>query len=76
MAAISISSSSETIRYVGLLTFVIVPIPGTSIWTGAIASSCMNLETKKALPVLLVGNLISMLLMSGFVGLVASVLGF
>lgn len=46
-------------KYLGLLLFVAVPLPGTGAWTGALAAAFLDMPLKKALPSILVGILIA-----------------
>lgn len=47
----------------GLLTFVAVPLPGTGGWTGSLFASLLNIEFKKALPIVALGVLIANFIM-------------
>ncbi|MCR5136422.1 MAG: small multi-drug export protein [Oscillospiraceae bacterium] len=49
----------------GLLIFVAIPAPGTGAWTGALIAALMNMELKKAFPVIVIGVCIAGLLVSG-----------
>jgi uncharacterized membrane protein len=44
----------------GLLLFVAVPLPGTGIWTGALAAYLLGIEAKRSVPALMLGGLLSM----------------
>ncbi|ASJ00503.1 COG2426 family protein [Thermococcus gorgonarius] len=44
----------------GLLVFVAIPLPGTGIWTGALAAYLLGIEKRKSFPALLLGGLLSM----------------
>ena len=46
-------------KYLGLLLFVAVPLPGTGAWTGALAAAFLDMPLKKALPSILAGILIA-----------------
>jgi len=53
-------------KYLGLMVFVAIPLPGTGAWTGALAAAFLGMRLKKALPpifagVLLAGTAISLL---------------
>ena len=53
-------------KYLGLLLFVAVPLPGTGAWTGALAASFLDMPLRKALPsifavILIAGVAISIL---------------
>jgi uncharacterized membrane protein len=44
----------------GLLLFVAVPLPGTGIWTGALAAYLLGIKAKRSVPALMLGGLLSM----------------
>lgn len=46
-------------RYLGLLLFVAVPLPGTGAWTGALAAAFLDMPVRKALPSIFAGILIA-----------------
>jgi len=46
----------------GLLLFVAVPLPGTGVWTGAIAAYILGVEKKRAFFALLLGGYLSILI--------------
>lgn len=43
----------------GLILFVAIPLPGTGIWTGTLASVLLDIRFKTAFPAILIGNLIA-----------------
>ena len=45
-------------KYLGLLLFVAVPLPGTGAWTGALAAAFLDMPLRKALPSIFAGILI------------------
>jgi uncharacterized membrane protein len=47
----------ERYEALGLMLFVMVPIPGTGVWTGCVAASLFNLPIRLALPALVAGVL-------------------
>ena len=49
----------------GLIVFVMLPIPGTGAWTGALAATFLDMRFRTALPSIFIGVLISGLIMSG-----------
>ena len=55
-------------KYLGLLLFVAIPLPGTGAWTGALAAAFLDMPLRKALPSILLGIL--------FAGLAISVITF
>ena len=48
----------------GLLLFVAIPLPGTGAWTGSLFASLLNIDLKKALPIIAIGVFIADLIMS------------
>lgn len=48
----------------GLLLFVAIPLPGTGAWTGSLFAALLDIEFKKALPLIALGVFIAGLLMS------------
>ena len=44
----------------GLLIFVAIPLPGTGVWTGALAAYLLGIKNRRAFPALLLGGLLSM----------------
>jgi len=43
----------------GLVVFVAIPLPGTGVWTGTLAAVLLDLRFKRAMPALLLGDLIA-----------------
>lgn len=60
----SMKRSRTIIRfsYLGLFLFVAVPLPTTGIWTGSIIATLLQLRIKYALPVIVLANIVSGLL--------------
>ena len=50
----------------GLLLFVAVPLPGTGGWTGSLFAALLNVDFKKALPIIALGVFIADVIMSLF----------
>jgi len=46
--------------FVGLTIFVAIPLPGTGIWTGALAAYILAIERRQTVPALILGGLLSM----------------
>lgn len=46
-------------KYLGLLLFVAIPLPGTGAWTGALAAAFLDMPLRKALPSIFLGILIA-----------------
>ena len=55
-------------KYLGLMLFVAIPLPGTGAWTGALAAAFLDMPLRKALPSIFAGILIA--------GIVISILTF
>ncbi|SES81514.1 Uncharacterized membrane protein [Natronincola peptidivorans] len=43
----------------GLILFVAIPLPGTGVWTGTLASVLLDMRLKVAFPAIFIGNLIA-----------------
>ncbi len=50
----------------GLMVFVAIPLPGTGVWTGALAASLLEMEFKKAFFAVFLGNVIAGFIMMNF----------
>lgn len=48
----------------GLLLFVAIPLPGTGGWTGSLFAALLNIDFKKALPIIAIGVFIADIIMS------------
>lgn len=46
-------------KYLGLLLFVAIPLPGTGAWTGALAAAFLDMPLLKAIPSIFAGILIA-----------------
>ncbi len=53
--------------YWALFVFVAIPLPGTGVWTGSLLGAMMDMKMKKALPVILLGNVVAGLLILAIV---------
>lgn len=42
-------------KYLGLILFVAVPLPGTGAWTGSLVAAVLNIRMRHALPAILLG---------------------
>lgn len=51
-------------KYLGLLLFVAIPLPGTGAWTGTLAAAFLDMPLRKALPSIFAGVLIAGLAIS------------
>jgi len=47
----------------GLLIFVAIPLPGTGVWSGALAAALLDMRFKLAFPAILIGNIIAGIIM-------------
>ncbi len=45
--------------FIALLVFVMIPLPGTGVWTGSMAAGMLDIRLKNALPAIFIGNLIA-----------------
>ncbi len=66
-AAEKVRGRVEKLGYIGLSIFVAIPIPGSGIWTGALAAQILRLSHKKTSAALLVGQVIAALLVFSMV---------
>lgn len=46
-------------KYLGLLVFVAIPLPGTGAWTGSLAAAFLDMPLRKALPSIFAGIVIA-----------------
>ncbi|ASJ12616.1 COG2426 family protein [Thermococcus thioreducens] len=46
--------------FIGLTIFVAIPLPGTGVWTGALAAYILGIEKRQTVPALILGGLLSM----------------
>ncbi len=51
-------------KYLGLMIFVAIPLPGTGAWTGALAAAFLDMPLRKALPSIFSGVLVAGVLIS------------
>ena len=51
-------------KYLGLLIFVAIPLPGTGAWTGALAAAFLDMPLRRAIPSICAGVLIAGLAIS------------
>lgn len=58
--------SGEVTKYAtwGLMIFVVIPLPGTGAWTGALIAALLDMRMKKALPSICAGVLVAGLFVS------------
>lgn len=50
--------------YIGLMLFVGIPLPGTGAWTGSLLAHLMNMDKKKSIFYVILGNAIAAVIMS------------
>ena len=46
-------------KYLGLMLFVAIPLPGTGAWTGALAAAFLDMPLRKAIPSIFAGVVIA-----------------
>lgn len=46
-------------KYLGLMLFVAIPLPGTGAWTGSLAAAFLDMPLRKAIPSVFAGVLIA-----------------
>ena len=46
-------------KYLGLMLFVAIPLPGTGAWTGSLAAAFLDVPLRKAIPSIIAGVLIA-----------------
>ena len=51
-------------KYLGLMLFVAIPLPGTGAWTGSLAAAFLDMPLRKAIPSVVVGVLIAGMVIS------------
>ena len=52
-------------RYLGLMIFVAIPLPGTGAWTGALVAAFLDMRLRKAMPAIFAGRLLAGVLLTG-----------
>lgn len=56
-------------KYLGLLLFVAIPLPGTGAWTGALAAAFLDMPLRKAMPSIILGVILAGCIMTGLTSL-------
>lgn len=56
-------------KYLGLMLFVGIPLPGTGVWTGALAAAFLDMPLRKAMPSIIAGVLLAGAIMTGLTSL-------
>lgn len=52
-------------KYLGLMIFVAIPLPGTGGWTGALVAAFLDMRLRRAMPALVLGVIIAGILVTG-----------
>ena len=52
-------------KYLGLMLFVGIPLPGTGAWTGALAAAFLDMPLRNAMPSIILGVILAGLIMTG-----------
>ncbi|MCK9574470.1 MAG: small multi-drug export protein [Clostridia bacterium] len=47
-----------------LFAFVAIPLPGTGVWTGSVCATLLNIPYFKALPAIILGNIVTCLIVA------------
>lgn len=58
------SAKIDGAKFLGLLIFVGIPLPGTGGWTGAMAAALLNMRVKKSTPPIILGIILAGTIMS------------
>ena len=61
--ATSKKSQIERLKYLGLILFVGIPLPGTGAWTGCLIAALLNMDKKKSCLAAIVGVLLAGIIM-------------
>lgn len=61
--AMSKKEKIEKLKYIGLMLFVGIPLPGTGAWTGCLIAAMLNMDKKKSLLYSVLGVLIAGVIM-------------
>ena len=56
-------------KYLGLMLFVGIPLPGTGAWTGALAAAFLDMPLRKAMPSIIAGVILAGCIMTGLTAL-------
>lgn len=56
-------------KYLGLMLFVGIPLPGTGAWTGALAAAFLDMPLRKAMPSIVAGVVLAGCIMTGLTSL-------
>lgn len=56
-------------KYLGLMLFVGIPLPGTGVWTGSLAAAFLDMPLRKAMPSIIAGVILAGCIMTGLTSL-------
>ena len=56
-------------KYLGLMLFVGIPLPGTGAWTGSLAAAFLDMPLRKAMPSIIAGVILAGCIMTGLTSL-------
>lgn len=51
-------------RFIGLFSFVAIPLPGTGAWMGALAANLLDIRIKRSFPIIFLGVITAGIIMS------------
>ena len=61
--AMSKKDKIEKLKYIGLLLFVGIPLPGTGAWTGCLIAAMLNMDRKKSMLYAIMGVILAGIIM-------------
>ena len=61
--AMSKKDKIEKLKYIGLLLFVGIPLPGTGAWTGCLIAAMLNMDKKKSMLYAIMGVILAGIIM-------------
>ena len=70
------SKKIDGAKFLGLMIFVGIPLPGTGGWTGAMAAALLNMRVKKSAPAILLGIILAGIIMSTVAYFIPGLFGF
>ncbi|MFH5881257.1 COG2426 family protein [Liberiplasma polymorphum] len=56
------SEKIEKYGYIGLFIIVAIPLPGTGVWSGSLAAAIFEMDFKKSMVAIILGNLVAAIL--------------
>ena len=70
--ALSKKDQIDKYKYLGLILFVGIPLPGTGAWTGSLLACLLNMDKKKSFGAIMIGlimaSIIMMIISYGVIG--------